>query len=361
MFFDEELTEDLDAREEDCDEESEADSEEQEADYSLPVTRCTIDPEQVRIARQEATARRLNALLSADPCEAPDELHSDYLRQIRRTTHCGYIDSYRFRMNCQVRSSYRRDAPVLATLARLIKEGILTTTDGEHFTIERAALPVDSRDLYQTALDYLAHSHTARILDRHSLLYKADIFEPAAQEAILAKLQQERYIDGAGTVLRRPEGATVETYYYESSHADASVIVRRDHQGYSALFSCCVTTKESEGYGLYATAYPPEHDYSDDEPVRAWPDRNSAFQAAVHAVCRQAESTIVEAAFHPQWRSDTTARARSIRAWAEMINRTPIAPQLELGFQEKRARFLASLGASADTSAKCDVIQGSLF
>ena len=43
MLFDEELTEDLDACDEDSGEDSIADSEEQDTDPSLPVMRCTID------------------------------------------------------------------------------------------------------------------------------------------------------------------------------------------------------------------------------------------------------------------------------------------------------------------------------
>ena len=62
MPFDEELTEDLDACDKDCGEEPKAASEEQDADPSLPVTRCKIDPGHRRIACQEATAQRLNAL-----------------------------------------------------------------------------------------------------------------------------------------------------------------------------------------------------------------------------------------------------------------------------------------------------------
>lgn len=306
---------------------------------------------EIEEAKRHAAARwalTLAERASADPADAPAELYGDYLRQIQLAAdYTSSINDYLFGLNTHCHCYQWGDGQRarFATYARLMREGILTLagTGSLTFTINRAALPAETRDLYATALDYLSHDHLREQLNQHDLSYSMLIYRDEDRKQIWARLLEDSFINDKGVILRRPAGSTIEIHSYHGRRGEASIRLQRLPKGWSAYTECTVSTKANEGFGRSGPAYPPEHSYTAEEPIEVWPDRSSAFSAAGRAVAKQAEETLVEAELHRTWHPQVRDEARKIRHWVEMLNKGPIPQQLPDNFKAERAAFLSEV------------------
>ncbi len=345
-----------------CDE-IEGDDLADDAEEEQPSRRQLKEAEEA--ARRKAYRRdRGIALAAANPADAPQALYEDYLRQARNFEDVGVTNEALLSLNTHCPDLDHNDGAKVATLARLISEGILTpaTENSTSFAINSERLPTDTRDLYRTALDYLAHKHIAPTLSYHCVQYGAGIYRHRDREAILARLQAEGYIGSDYTVRRRPEGATVETYFYQGRFGQAEVVLSIEDGGFYARAGCSVHCGDTEGRGSWRAVYPPEHNYSTNPEATTWQTREAARSAAIIAVAREAEETAFDAGFHPTWRPQVPTEANKIRTWAEYLNGAPLPQQFTDKKRSEREEFLRSRGKDADpTSEAEDIGQLTLF
>jgi hypothetical protein len=132
--------------------------------------------------------------------------------------------------------------------------------------------------------------------------------------------------------------------HYKTTLASADIVISVQG-GRFAIYACCsVGVGGSEGFGWSGPVFPPEHNYSDEQPITTWTDREAGWTKAVSEVARQAEQTVFEVRFHPKWRPYVAAEAQKVRAWLEYVNGAPIPEQFTAQDRAEREAFFLSIG-----------------
>lgn len=235
------------------------------------------------------------------------------------------------------------------TIGRLIREGIVTPElddAGVRLRMYADRFPPDDRDLYEVALNYIAHFAMSDHLDDHMMRYRLDIYRREDRQLVRERLQQEGYLDAQLRICRRPPGSTAE---YESvkwknaGEAEFSIVRADDGCSLFVRTSVSIRVGPEEGYGESGPVNRPTWTSGDGMDVRGtWPDseRQAARTGALHKIAEIAEKALELYPHRPNWNAHVPATARRLRNWAEHMLGTPMPKILPTRWVDQHERAL---------------------